>query len=457
VTPKRFPDTVPLAEVRAEAEPLEAGAEANTVIRVAGRVLGRREMGKLVFLDLVDRSARIQLLCDTSRTGSVDVDLGDIVGVTGRPAKARRGEPSIAVDELVLLGKIRTPLPDTFHGVTDTEVRYRKRYLDLLMNDQSRRDAVVRTRMIGAIRAYLDGEGFLEVETPILQPRYGGAFAEPFVTHSNYLDQDVYLRIADELYLKRLIVGGLEKVYELAKDFRNEGVSYKHSPEFTQLEWYEAYADYRDTMARTEALVSLAAETAIGTTKVTFRGHEVELAPPWQRVRFVDALESRDAWSRDPGELRAKLDAAGVDTTKDQTWTQLVDHAYSHFVEPDLIQPTFVYDWPIETSPFARKTDDDPALVERFECVVSGMEFANAFSELNDSVEQAERFEMQAEERAAGDATAEEGDPDFVEAMSYGMPPTGGCGIGMDRLAMVLTGRDTIRDVILFPALRQHE
>jgi lysyl-tRNA synthetase class 2 len=457
VTPKRFPDTVPLAEVRAEAEPLEAGAEANTVICAAGRVLGRREMGKLVFLDLVDRSARIQLLCDTSRTGSVDVDLGDIVGVTGRPAKARRGEPSIAVDELVLLGKIRTPLPDTFHGVTDTEVRYRKRYLDLLMNDQSRRDAVVRTRMIGAIRAYLDGEGFLEVETPILQPRYGGAFAEPFVTHSNYLDQDVYLRIADELYLKRLIVGGLEKVYELAKDFRNEGVSYKHSPEFTQLEWYEAYADYRDTMARTEALVSLAAETAIGTTKVTFRGHEVELAPPWQRVRFVDALESRDAWSRDPGELRAKLDAAGVDTTKDQTWTQLVDHAYSHFVEPDLIQPTFVYDWPIETSPFARKTDDDPALVERFECVVSGMEFANAFSELNDSVEQAERFEMQAEERAAGDATAEEGDPDFVEAMSYGMPPTGGCGIGMDRLAMVLTGRDTIRDVILFPALRQHE
>ena len=457
MTPKRFPETVPLAEVRAEAEPLEAGAEGDTAIRAAGRVLGRREMGKLVFLDLVDRSARIQLLCDTSRTGPVDVDLGDIVGVAGRPAKARRGEPSIAVDELVLLGKIRTPLPDTFHGVTDTEVRYRKRYLDLLMNEDSRRDAVVRTRMIAAIRAYLDGEGFLEVETPILQPRYGGAFAEPFVTHSNYLDQDVYLRIADELYLKRLIVGGLEQVYELAKDFRNEGVSYKHSPEFTQLEWYEAYADYRDTMERTEALVSLAAETAIGTTKVSFRGHEVELAPPWQRVRFVDALESKDAWSRDPDDLRAKLDAAGVDTSKDKTWTQLVDHAYSHFVEPELIQPTFVYDWPIETSPFARKTDDDPALVERFECVVSGMEFANAFSELNDSIEQAERFEMQAEERAAGDAMAEEGDPDFVEAMSYGMPPTGGCGIGMDRLAMVLTGRDTIRDVILFPALRQHE
>jgi lysyl-tRNA synthetase, class II len=457
VTPKRFPDTVPIAAVRERAGQLDPGAEADEQVRVAGRVLGRREMGKLVFLDLVDRSARIQLLCDTARTGPVDVDLGDIVGVTGAPAKARRGEPSVAVEELVLLGKIRSPLPDTFHGITDTEVRYRKRYLDLLMNEESRRDTMIRTRIIAAVRAYLDGEGFLEVETPILQPRYGGAFAEPFVTHSNYLDQDVYLRIADELYLKRLIVGGLEKVYELAKDFRNEGVSYKHSPEFTQLEWYEAYADYRDTMERTEMLVARAAEAAIGTLKVTFRGHEIDLTPPWQRVRFVDALESKNAWSRDPDELRAKLDGAGVDTSHDKTWTQLVDHAYSHFVEPELIQPTFVHDWPIETSPFARKTDDDPALVERFECVVSGMEFGNAFSELNDSVEQAERFEMQAAERAAGDPTAEEGDPDFVEAMSYGMPPTGGCGVGMDRLAMLLTGRDTIRDVILFPALRQNE
>jgi lysyl-tRNA synthetase, class II len=457
VTPKRFPDTVPIAAVRERAGQLDPGAEADEQVRVAGRVLGRREMGKLVFLDLVDRSARIQLLCDTARTGPVDVDLGDIVGVTGAPAKARRGEPSIAVRELVLLGKIRSPLPDTFHGITDTEVRYRKRYLDLLMNEESRQDAFTRTRMITAIRSYLDGEGFLEVETPILQPRYGGAFAEPFATHSNYLDQDVYLRIADELYLKRLIVGGLEKVYELAKDFRNEGVSYKHSPEFTQLEWYEAYADYRDTMQRTETLVAYAADAAIGAMQVTFRGHEVDVTPPWQRVRFVDALESKNAWSRDPDELRGKLDAAGVDTSHDKTWTQLVDHAYSHFVEPELIQPTFVYDWPIETSPFARKTDDDPTLVERFECVVSGMEFANAFSELNDSVEQAERFELQAAERAAGDPTAEEGDPDFVEAMSYGMPPTGGCGVGMDRLAMLLTGRDTIRDVILFPALRRHE
>ncbi len=455
MTPKRFPDTVSIAAVRAEAEAVDPGAEANNTVRVAGRVLARREMGKLVFLDLVDRSARIQLLCDTARTGPIDVDLGDVVGVTGSPAKARRGEPSIAVEELVLLGKIRSPLPDTFHGLTDTEVRYRKRYLDLLMNEESRRDAVIRSRMISAVRAYLDEAGFLEVETPILQPRYGGAFGEPFVTHSSYLDQDVYLRIADELYLKRLIVGGLEKVYELAKDFRNEGVSYKHSPEFTMLEWYEAYADYRDTMKRTETLVERAAQAAIGTTKVTFRGHGIDLAPPWRRVKFVEALEEKGAWSRDTDDLRAKLDAAGVDTTHDTTWAQLVDHAYSHFVEPEFVQPTFVHDWPIETSPFARKTDDDPMLVDRFECVVGGMEFANAFSELNDSAEQAERFEMQAAERAAGDVTAEAGDPDFVEAMSYGMPPTGGCGIGMDRLAMLLTGRDVIRDVILFPALRQ--
>ncbi len=455
--PKRFPDRDEIAAVHQEAAKLEPGTESHDQRRLAGRVLGRRDLGKLVFADLVDRTGRIQLLIRPEEVPLAELDLGDIVGVSGVPTKTRRGEPSLAVRELVVLGKIRRPLPDTFHGVTDPEVRYRRRYLDLLMNEDARRDAMIRARMISAIRAHLDAEGFIEVETPILQPRYGGAFAEPFVTHSEYLDGDVYLRIADELYLKRLIVGGLEKVYELSKDFRNEGVSYKHSPEFTQLEWYEAYADYRDTMKRTETLVSRAAEEAIGGTKVSFRGADVELAPPWQRIRFSDALEDAGVWSRDAEELRAKLDAAGVDTGADKTWAQLVDHAYSHFVEPALVQPTFVVDWPIETSPFARKTDDDPTLVERFECVVNGMEFGNAFSELNDSLEQAERFDMQAAERAAGATEAEAGDPDFVEAMSYGMPPTGGCGIGMDRLAMVLTGRETIRDVILFPALRQSE
>jgi lysyl-tRNA synthetase, class II len=453
--PKRFPDREEIAMVRTEAEKLEPGVDGEQEHRLAGRVLARRDMGKLMFLDVVDRSGRIQLLVRPDELGGVELDLGDVIGVTGVATKTKRGEPSLAVRELVLLGKIRSPLPDTFHGLTDTEARYRRRYLDLLMNEESRRDAIIRSTMIKEIRAYLDSEGFVEVETPILQPQYGGAFAEPFITHSNYLDQDVFLRIADELYLKRLIVGGLEKVYEISKDFRNESVSYKHSPEFTQLEWYEAYADYNDTMERTETLVERAAQAAIGTTKVTFRGHEIELARPWKRVKFVEALEEKGAWSRDPDELRAKLDAAGVDTSHDKTWAQLADHAYSHFVEPDLIQPTFVIDWPIEMSPFARTTDYDSSLVERFEAVVSGMEFANAFSELNDSAEQAERFEMQAAEKAAGDVTAEEGDPDYVEALSYGMPPTGGCGVGMDRLAMVLTGRDTIRDVILFPALRE--
>ena len=452
MTPKRFPETVPLEAVRAEAEKLEPGTEADTTVRVAGRVLGRREMGKLVFLDLFDRSGRIQLLCDTSRSGVIDVALGDVVGVTGAPAKARRGEPSIAVEELVLLGKNRSPLPDTFHGLTDTEQRYRKRYLDLLMNEDARRDALVRSRMIAAIRDYLDSDGFVEVETPILQPQYGGAFAEPFVTHSNYLDQDVYLRIADELYLKRLIVGGLEKVYEISKDFRNENVSYKHSPEFTQLEWYEAYADYNDTMERTETLVERAAQEAIGGAKVTFRGHEIDLKAPWKRLKLVDALEEKGLWTRDEAELRRRLDEKNVDTSANDTWSKLIDHALSHFVEPELIEPTILHDYPVEVSPFARPTDDDPLIVERFEFFVGGMELGNAFSEINDPDEQAERFAQQ-----AADAQGQEGDPDYVEALAYGMPPTGGLGLGIDRLAMVLTGKENIRDTILFPALRQRE
>jgi lysyl-tRNA synthetase class 2 len=451
---KRFRDREEIAVLRGEAEKLEAGEEADRSRRAAGRVVGRRDLGKVVFLDVVDRSARIQLICQYDRVGEIQVDLGDVVGVTGVPARTKRGEPSLAVAELEVLSKIRRPFPDTFHGVTDAETRYRQRYLDLLMNEDARELAITRTRIVSAVRAYLDGEGFLEVETPILQPRYGGGFAEPFVTHSNELDADLYLRIADELYLKRLIVGGLEKVYELSKDFRNESTSYKHSPEFTQVEWYEAYADYRDTMERTEALVLAAAE-AVGSTRVTFRGHDVDLSPPWQRVSFVGALEDKGVWSRDEVELRARLREAGVDAERDRSWSQLVDHAYSHFIEPELIQPTIVYDWPLELSPFARTTDGDEGLVERFEAVVAGMEFANAFSELNDAEEQARRFALQEAEREAGAEEAEPGDPDFVEALSYGMPPTGGCGIGIDRLTMVLTGSDTIRDVILFPALRE--
>src|SRR5688572_7680293 len=285
--PKRFPDRDEVAAVRETADALEPGAtDESATFRLAGRVLGRREMGQITFLDLVDRSGRIQLLA-----GKVDVDLGDIVGVSGHPAKSRRGEPSLQVTEFELLAKNRAPLPDTFHGLTDVELRYRKRYLDLLMNEETRTDFLARSRIVAAIRRFLDAEGFVEVETPVLQPRYGGAFARPFVTHHNELEADFYLRIATELYLKRLIVGGLERVYELGKDFRNEGVSYKHQPEFTMLEWYEAYADYRDTMERIEDLVATVARDTIGTTQVTFREHTVELTPPWRRIGFVERSE----------------------------------------------------------------------------------------------------------------------------------------------------------------------
>jgi lysyl-tRNA synthetase class 2 len=447
--PKRFPDRDEVAAVRAEIETLEAGGQLEPTRRLAGRVLARREMGKLVFLDLVDRSGRIQLMCDTGRTGAVDVHLGDVVGVSGKPAKSRRGEPSLAVEELTVLAPNRNPLPDTFHGLTDVETRYRKRYLDLLMNEETREAFLLRTRIVSAVRRYLDSEGFLEVETPVLQPRYGGAFARPFVTHYNELDADYYLRIATELYLKRLVVGGLERVYEIGKDFRNEGVSYKHQPEFTMLEWYEAYADYRDTMARIEELLERVALDVLGTTEVTFRGHSVDLKAPWQRVRFVDTLEKLELWTRDERELRAWLEERGVDTAADKDWPQLVDHAFGHFVEPSLIEPTIVHDYPVELSPFARTTDDDPALTERFEYFVAGMELGNAYTEINDAETQQRRFDEQSEH-----VEGVPGDPDYVEALSYGMPPTGGLGLGIDRLVMVLSGRETLRDVILFPALR---
>jgi lysyl-tRNA synthetase class 2 len=443
--PKRFPDRDEIVGARTVAGELEPGAEDESrTFRVAGRVMARRELGKITFLDLVDRSGRIQLLAP-----KVDVDLGDIVGVTGHAAKSRRGEPSLRVTEFELLAKNRAPLPDLFHGLTDVELRYRKRYLDLLMNEETRADFLLRSRIVAAIRRHLDAEGFVEVETPVLQPRYGGAFAQPFVTHWNYLDQDVYLRIATELYLKRLIVGGLERVYEIGKDFRNEGISFKHSNEFTMLEWYEAYADYRDTMDRIERLVEAVALEVTGTTKTTFRGHELDLAAPWRRVRFTDGLAEHGLWIRDGAELRAALDERGVDTQADKDWAQLIEHAFSHYVEPSLIQPTIVHDYPIEISPFARSTDDDETLTERFEYFAGGMELGNAFSEINDSEEQRQRFLQQSEA-----VEGEREDPDYLEALSYGMPPTGGLGLGIDRLAMLLTGRETIRDVVLFPALR---
>ncbi len=447
--PKRFPDRDEIARVRDECDPLEAGEAATTSRRIAGRAMARRDMGKLVFLDVVDRTGRIQVICEAAKTGEIDVLLGDVVGVTGYPGRARRGEPSLLADTVEVLARNTQPLPDTFHGITDVELRYRKRYLDLLVNEETRADFMLRSRVVTAVRAYLDREGFVEVETPVLQPRYGGAAARPFVTHHNELERDLYLRVATELYLKRLIVGGLERVYEIGKDFRNEGVSFKHNPEFTMLEWYEAYADYRDTMVRIESLVETVAAHVLGTTTVLFRGNELELKAPWARLGFTEALRAKDLWTRDEVELRAALTQRGVDTEADRDWAQLVDKAFSHFVEPDLIQPTIVFDYPIEISPFARATDGDPTLTERFEFFAGGMELGNAFSEINDAATQQERFEQQRNQLGG-----EPGDPDYIEALSYGMPPTGGLGFGIDRFVMLLTGLDTIRDVVLFPALR---
>jgi len=447
--PKRFPARDEIAAVRAATEPLDAGGEAERGCRIAGRAMARRGMGKLAFLDVVDRSGRIQVICDIAVTGDLDVHLGDVVGVVGRPARSRRGEPSVLAETVEVLARNTQPLPDTFHGLTDVELRYRKRYLDLLMNEATRETFVTRSRVISSIRRALDEDGFVEVETPMLQPRYGGAFARPFVTHHNELDADLFLRIATELYLKRLIVGGLERVYEIGKDFRNEGVSFKHNPEFTMLEWYEAYADYHDTMARIESLAERVAREVLGTTVVTFRDHEIELAGPWERIRFVEALERHELWTRDADELRAWLTERGVDTDADKDWAQLVDHAFSHYVEPGLVQPTIVHDYPVELSPFARPTDDDPMLTERFEYFAGGMELGNAFTEINDAAMQQARFDQQSEQ-----VEGERGDPDYVEALSYGMPPTGGLGFGIDRFVMLLTGKESIRDVVLFPALR---
>jgi lysyl-tRNA synthetase class 2 len=444
-TPHRFPDREEIAAVRAEAEALEpqANGDAHTV---AGRIMRRRDMGKLVFLDLVDRSGQIQLLAQPEELGGLDVDLGDVVGVRGHATKTKRGEPSLAVTELQLLAKIGRPLPDTYHGVVDAETRYRKRYLDLLVNEETRRDFLIRSELVAAIRRFLDARGFVEVETPILQPRYGGALAEPFVTHSKELDADLYLRIADELYLKRLIVGGLEKVYEISKDFRNESISYKHQPEFTMLEWYEAYADYEDAMALVEELLRVVTQEATGSTKLTFRGHEIDFAPAWKRLSLIEALEDERVWTRDAADLRKRLQEREIDTGADETWAQLVDHALSHLVEPKLIQPTILYDYPVELSPLARRKEGGEGIVERFEYFAGGMELGNAYSELNDAEEQAARFAEMGSE-----------DPDYVEALSYGMPPTAGLGLGIDRLSMLLTGRETIRDVILFPTLRPTE
>ena len=390
--------------------------------------------------------------------GLLDLDLGDLVGVEGAPFRTRRGELSLRVDAWTLLAKSLRPAADKYHGLTDVEQRYRHRELDLIANEETRELFMLRTRAVAASRRFLDERGFLEVETPVLQPLYGGALARPFTTFHNALDRQLYLRIATELYLKRLIVGGLEKVYELGKDFRNEGLSHKHNPEFTMLETYEAYADYTDVAAMTEELVAFVARETLGTTTVERDSDTIDLSPPWRRVTLRDAILDETgvdiAAITDRDELAAQIKSRGLEVGEGAGWGKLVDELLSKLVEPKLIQPTFVLDYPVELSPFARPHRSEPGLVERFEGFVGGVEIANAFSELNDPDEQRARFEEQQRLQLAGDEEVQPFDEDYLRALEQGMPPTGGLGLGIDRLVMILSGRHSIREVVLFPALR---
>jgi lysyl-tRNA synthetase, class II len=460
--PHEFTEREEICEVRAAHEGLAAGIETDSRHRVAGRIVARRGHGKAAFLDLRDGTGRIQLHATADKLGAdafellVDLDLGDFVGVEGTALSTRRGgELSLAIDHWRLLAKSLRPPPDKFHGLEDVETRYRKRELDLLANEESRRVFTIRARAIAEVRRWLDEHGFVEAETPVLQPLYGGALARPFVTHHNALDRDFYLRIATELYLKRLVVGGIDKVYELGKDFRNEGVSHKHNPEFTMLEWYEAYADYEKTARDLELLVAEVAERVLGTTVVERDGVEIDLAPPWRRVTLREAIRERAGIDVAEHPTREALAAAmGTEPDPAEGWGKLVDGLVSRSVEPELMQPTFVVDYPVELSPFAKAHRSEEGMVERWEAFVGGIEIANSFSELNDPDEQRRRFEQQAAEIARGDEEAQPYDEAFVEALEHGMPPTGGVGLGIDRLAMMLTGARSLREIVLFPAMR---
>jgi lysyl-tRNA synthetase, class II len=455
--PHEFDGVEPIAAVRAAHVGLVAGDETSAHHRVAGRLAARRGQGKMAFLDLVDRSGRIQLQARVDDLGEdgmdrlLGLDLGDLLGVDGVAFMSRRGELTLRVMAFTILAKSLRPPPEKHHGLTDVETRFRRRELDLIANDEARELFIVRARVVSAVRRFLDAEGFIEVETPVLQPLYGGALARPFTTHHNALDRTFYLRIATELYLKRLIVGGLERVYELGKDFRNEGVDSTHNPEFTMLEWYEAYADYEDIASRCERLVAYAASEA------GYAG-EIDLSPPWRREKLVDAIRERTGIDvmelRDRDSLADAMSARGLAVPEGDTWAQLVDELLSKHVEPTLIEPTFLMDYPVELSPFAKRHRSVPGLVERFEAYIGGLEVANAFTELNDPDEQRRRFEDQRAAAGAGDEEAQPYDEAFLEALEQGMPPTGGIGIGIDRLVMVVTGQRSIREVVLFPAMR---
>jgi lysyl-tRNA synthetase class 2 len=462
--PRRFERTHLAESLQQSFRDLPAGQDSTTCARLAGRITARRLMGGASFLDLRDGSGRIQLHGTADLLGAeryelfTQIDIGDFLGVEGLVFRTKKGELSIRVEQFTLLAKALRPLPEKWHGLQDVEIRYRQRYLDLIANEHARRIAITRSRIVSAMRRFLDNEGFLEVETPVLQPLYGGAAAKPFTTYHNALETTLYLRISDELYLKRLIVGGLEKVYEIGKDFRNEGISTKHNPEFTQMECYWAYADYNDMLALTERMIFQIAKEVLGTTRILYQGHEIDLAPPWRRLPFQEALVKHTGIDienyRTLPELCAHIENLKLAVAPQPTWGKQVDELLKTFVEPKLIQPTFVLDYPLELSPLAKKKPDNPRFVERFEPFIGAMEFGNAFSELNDPMDQRERFLAQEVMQRAGDEETQPLDEDFLAALEYGMPPTGGLGIGIDRLTMILTDSPSIREVVLFPALR---
>ncbi len=459
--PHSFPGVEPIAEIVGAYERLAAGEETDERHRVAGRIAARRGAGKTAFLDLIDRTGKIQLHARVDVLGAerfellLSLDLGDLIGVDGSAIRSRHGEVSLRVESFQILAKALRPPPDKHHGLADIETRYRHRELDLIASEDARRLFIDRARIISAVRGYLDANGFVEVETPVLQSLYGGAMARPFTTHHNALDRDLYLRIATELYLKRLIVGGLERVYELGKDFRNEGLSHKHNPEFTMVEWYEAYADYTGAEERTEAIVRAAA-AALG-----YAG-ELDFSAPWPRLGFVDAIERVTEINvmahPTAEELAAAIRERGLDVKTDGPWFQMADDLLSKYVEPSLSRPSFVIDYPTEISPLAREHQSaaKQGLVERFEAFAGGMEIANGFSELIDPDTQRRRFEAQERVQRLQDTEAETMpyDEEYVRALEQGMPPTAGVGLGIDRLVMLLTGRESIREVVLFPAMR---
>lgn len=464
---KRFERTHTAAEIieYAEDKTKEKLEEDTIQVTAAGRIMLLRPQGKAAFANIQDLSGRVQIYIRQDVVGEElfnifqQLEMGDIVGVTGIVFKTKMGEPTIKVQELTVLTKALNPLPEKYHGLTDIEMRYRQRYVDLIVNPEVRDTFIMRSRIIQSMRRYLDGLGFLEVETPTMHAIAGGAAARPFITHHNALDMQLYMRIAIELHLKRLIVGGLEKVYEIGRVYRNEGISTRHNPEFTMMELYWAYADFYDIMDLTESSIAYIAQEVLGSTKMVYQGKEVDLSPKWRRASMVDLVKEAVGvdFSQQISleEARALADQHGVKIEKHHQVGHILNEFFEQFVEETLIQPTFVYGHPVEISPLAKQNPNDPRFTDRFELFIVGREHANAFTELNDPIDQRQRFEKQLEEKEAGNDEAHEMDEDFINALMYGMPPTGGLGIGIDRLVMLLTDQPSIRDVLLFPLMRE--